>query len=155
MLCQEHFQLEDRDRSHHQNKREYLRFRSWNPTKLVSISSFFEEIYAVPPHPDGSVTPPRRGLSYVGKGAGVAFLLSRFKRNASNPATRPPEMTTASQTSPAARTKRGAAPNGDSRPTKTASRTPIPPCVRGKTAANFAKGQAKNQSRNGSVRPHA
>ena len=69
------------------------------------------------------------------------------------PATIPPRMTTPSQTSPAASTRWGAAPKGDSSPTSAASLTPIPPWVSGKSAASFASGHAKNQSRSGRNSP--
>src|SRR5882724_5270418 len=58
-----------------------------------------------------------------------------------------------SQTIPVASTRAAGAPKGASNNTSAASRTPMPPCVIGITAAIFASGQAKSQTRSGRTSP--
>src|SRR5882724_6955634 len=58
-----------------------------------------------------------------------------------------------SQTIPVASTRAAGAPKGASNNTSAASRTPMPPGVIGITAAIFASGQAKSQTRSGRTSP--
>src|SRR5579859_8004417 len=76
-----------------------------------------------------------------------------LRMSATAPAINPPDIIIPSHTSPAASTSAPGAPNGASRAISAASRTPIPPCVSGNTAASFASGHAKSHTRSGSVSP--
>ena len=64
-------------------------------------------------------------------------------------------MMTASKANPAATTEAASAPNGISKLTSAASRTPRPPRLTGSIEAIFASGQAKNQAPGARRNPHA
>src|SRR4029077_15740367 len=103
--------------------------------------------------------PPPRESSELGSECRKRYgrfesAFARRKKSAVNPARSPPAMITPSQTIPVASTRAAGAPNGANNNTRAASRTPIPPCVIGITAAIFASGHAKSHTRNGRTSPH-